>query len=193
MKLAKSSLVLLAIQLVAVCSIAAMYLYQRHACPNAWARAASFDPELPMRGRYLALQLTVDGCESTLPSSRQAIFGRNVDGSANQQPYSIRAQQYPLFPARLAVKQGKLIAVRVPAGHQSASDQMISALPGVSCESMRLSVPVEFFIAEHASSPLPLRPGSELWIDVTVPPQGPPRPLQLAIKQGSVWKPLAFQ
>ena len=33
----------------------------------------------------------------------------------------------------------------------------------------------------------------ELWIEVTVPPKGPPRPMQLALKQDGVWKPLAFQ
>src|SRR5208283_3048759 len=30
----------------------------------------------------------------------------------------------------------------------------------------------------------------ELWIEVTVPPQGPPRPLQMAVKDNGVWKPL---
>jgi hypothetical protein len=58
---------------------------------------------------------------------------------------------------------------------------------------MRLDEPVDFYIAEHAADPTRLKPGQELWIEVTVPPQGPPRPLQLALKQDGVWKPLAFQ
>ena len=35
-----------------------------------------------MRGRYLSLQLTVDGCQSTLPSAKQADFPRDVNGAA---------------------------------------------------------------------------------------------------------------
>jgi hypothetical protein len=58
---------------------------------------------------------------------------------------------------------------------------------------MRLDEPVDFFIAEHAADPTWLKPGQELWIEVTIPPQGPPRPLQLALKQEGAWTPLAFQ
>src|SRR5450631_1617813 len=72
MKLSKTSIALLVIQLVIVSSVAAKYLYQRSTCPRVWARAEAYDPELVMRGRYLSLQLTVDGCQSTLPSAKQA-------------------------------------------------------------------------------------------------------------------------
>jgi len=49
-------------------------------------------------------------------------------------------------------------------------------------------------LAEHATSPLPLSKGQELWAEVTVPPKGPPRPIQLALKEADgAWKPLAFQ
>ncbi len=57
------------------------------------------------------------------------------------------------------------------------------ASPGAPCDQMRLVDPVNFYIAEHARSPLPLVPGTELWIEVTVPPKGPPRPIQLALRQ----------
>jgi hypothetical protein len=55
---------------------------------------------------------------------------------------------------------------------------------------MWLASPVDLFIADTAQSPLPLKPNQELWIEVTVPPKGPPRPLQLALKDNGVWKPL---
>ena len=83
MKLSKISLALLLIQLAIVSSIAAKYLYQRWTCPRVWARTVAFDPELPMRGRYLSLQLTVDGCQSTLPSARAAAFPRDINGVAD--------------------------------------------------------------------------------------------------------------
>ena len=65
MKISKTSIALLLIQLAIVSSVAAKYLYQRWTCPKVWTRAAAYDPELLMRGRYLSLQLTVDGCQST--------------------------------------------------------------------------------------------------------------------------------
>ena len=57
---------------------------------------------------------------------------------------------------------------------------------------MRLETPVDFYIADAAQSPLPVEPGKELWIEVTVPPTGPPRPIALAVKQDASWKPLVF-
>ena len=37
-----------------------------------------------MRGRYLSLQLTVDGCQSTLPSAFKPNFPRNSDGTTRK-------------------------------------------------------------------------------------------------------------
>jgi hypothetical protein len=51
------SVALLVIQLAIVSTIAAKYLYQRWSCPRVWTRAVAIDPQLPMRGRYLSLQL----------------------------------------------------------------------------------------------------------------------------------------
>ena len=191
--LSAASLAVLVIQLALVSSIAAKYLYQRRSCPRVWTRAGVVDPEMLMRGRYLSLQLTVDGCQSTLPSAKQAEFGRNIDGSANHSPFAVRASQPVEFPARLAVSNNKLIAIRVPATDGIPNGEIVNAFPGQPCDAMRLAQFVDFYIAEHAVSPLPLKPGAELWIEVTVPPKGPPRPLQLALKQNGSWRPLAFQ
>ena len=68
---------LLLIQLAIVSSVAAKYLYQRWTCPRVWTRTVAFDPELPMRGRYLSLQLIVDGCQSTLPSAKGRLSARH--------------------------------------------------------------------------------------------------------------------
>jgi len=193
MKLSKLSLALLVIQLALVSSIAAKYLYQRSTCPRVWTRAAMHDSTLPMRGRYLSVQLTVDGCGSTLPSARDAAFPRNIDGVPRGATYFIAARQPVQFPATLAVKGNKLVAFRILESNSIPAGQMVSAWPDSSCENMRLDVPVNFYIAEHAASPLPLKADQELWIEVTVPPQGPPRPLQLALKQNGAWQPLASQ
>jgi hypothetical protein len=55
---------------------------------------------------------------------------------------------------------------------------------------MQLASSTGFFISDTAQSPLPLKPGQELWIEVTVPPKGPPRPTHLALKDNGTWKPL---
>jgi hypothetical protein len=193
MKLSKASIGLLLFQLLVVSTVAAKYLYQRATCPRVWTRTAAYDPELVMRGRYLSLQLTVDGCNSTLPSAKDAEFPRNVNGVPGGKTFSIRSADTIWFQAKLAVKDNKLIAIRVPESDTSTATQTIAGNPGASCEQMRLSQPVDFYIAEHATDPTRLHNGQELWIEVTVPPKGPPRPLQLALKDNGTWKPLAFQ
>jgi hypothetical protein len=193
MKLSKTSLALLAIQLVIVSSIAAKYLYQRATCPRVWTRAAAYDPSLIMRGRYLSLQLTVDGCQSTLPSAKQANFPRDINGAAIQGPYVVRAAGNIEFPAELKVKGNRLLAIRIQDEEKSASGQTVTAWPGFPCDQMRLDNSVDLYIPEHALDPTGLKSGQELWIEVTVPPKGPPRPIQLALKDNGGWKSLAFQ
>lgn len=185
------SIALLIIQLLFVSSIAGKYLWQRWRCPRVWTRAAAIDPDLPMRGRYLSLQLTVDGCQSTLPSAKFATFPHDVNGAIKPGPYVLRPRPVR-FRANLKVQNNQLVALRVEGQEDATTGEEISAPPGAPCSQMQLSDPVDFYIADTAKSPLPLQPGQELWIEVTVPPTGPPRPLQLALKDIGVWKPLAF-
>lgn len=53
---------LLLVQLILVSTVAAKYLYERRICPRVWAPSAQYDPNLPLRGRYLSLQVLVDAC-----------------------------------------------------------------------------------------------------------------------------------
>jgi hypothetical protein len=146
-----------------------------------------------MRGRYLSLQLTVDGCSSTLPSAKNAQFPRNHNGVPSSPTFNVNAPETVWFQARLAVKDNKLLAIRVSDSQDSAATQTVGAPPGAACDQMRLSEPVDFYIAEHATDPTWLKRGQELWMEVTVPAKGPPRPLQLALKDNGAWRPLAFQ
>ena len=193
MKLAKTSIVLLAIQLALVSSIAAKYLYQRWSCPRVWTRTVAYDPQLVMRGRYLSVQLIVDGCQSTLPSALHAIFPRNADGTTRPNGFVVTRESPVRFRANLKVEGNKLVAIRIPEADLRSTGVNVSALPGSACDALRIDEPVDFYIAEHAASPTPVKQGQELWIEVTVPPKGPPRPIQLALKQEGAWKPLAFQ
>ena len=151
MKLAKTSLVVLAIQLALVSSIAAKYLYQRWSCPRVWTRTVAYDPELVMRGRYLSVRLIVDGCQSTLPSAEDMTMPRDKDGVQTGKRFSIRAEQPVRFPARLKVEGNKLVAIRIPESDESTQGVMVEAVPGSSCEDLRLDMPVDFYLAEHAA------------------------------------------
>lgn len=42
--------------------------------------------------------------------------------------------------------------------------------------------PVAFFIGEHATDPSVLTAGQTLWVEVTVPPRGLPRPIRLEVR-----------
>jgi uncharacterized membrane-anchored protein len=193
MKFSKISVALLVIQLLLVSSIAAKYLYQRTTCPKVWVRTAAYDPDMVMRGRYLSLRLTVDGCQSTLPSALHADFPRNSDGTPRKGGYRINWRGDVQFSAKLKVENNKLIAIRIPEADENTKGVNVSAMPNSACDAMRLDQPVDFYISEHAADPSRLNAGEELWIEVTVPPIGPPRPIQLALKQNGSWKPLAFQ
>lgn len=193
MKFSRTSLALLLIQLALVSSVGARYLYQRWKCPRVWTRVAANLPQLTPRGRYLRLQITVDGCQSTLPLASQAGFPRNPDGTPRGKDFSVVASKYIEFPARLKVENNKLEAIRIPSGDGLPAGNWVRATPGMPCDSFLIDEPVSFYVEDASASPLPIQPGQEWWIEVTVPPQGPPRPLQLAVKQNGAWKPLAFQ
>ncbi|HKD61021.1 MAG TPA: hypothetical protein VKB47_11220 [Terracidiphilus sp.] len=193
MRFAKVSIALLVLQLLIVSTVAGKYVYQRVTCPRVWTRTAAYDPSLVMRGRYLSLQLIVNGCGSTLPSARDAQFPRDMNGVPGGSTFSIRSADTVWFQAKIAVKDNKLIAVRVPESETSSFTQTVAVWPAAPCDQMRLSQPVDFYIPEHANDPTWLKQGQQLWIEVTVPPKGPPRPLQLALKDNNAWRPLAFQ
>lgn len=187
-----ASLALLLIQLALVSALAARYEYQRWRCPRVWTRADGFDPQLPLRGHYLGLQLRVDGCQSTLPSAAQARFPRDLNGAAAPGRYFVRGLPAVHFSADLKVENNRLEAIRIPDLEPRREGQRVDARPGTSCDEMTLSNTVFYYIPDNATGLFPLKPGQQLWVEATIPPQGPPRPTQLALKEDGKWKPLAF-
>ncbi|HTW81653.1 MAG TPA: hypothetical protein VME23_19050 [Terracidiphilus sp.] len=191
-QLSGAAVAVLGFQLALVVSIAGKYLYERETCPRVWTRAAAYDPEMPMRGRYLSTQLEVDGCGSTLPSAAHAQFPRDINGAVKPGPYKVRGPQVS-FEAKLRVENNRLVAVRLE-GEQAQSEGLeVWANDDTPCDKMHLRETTDFFLAEHAPDPLALKRGQELWIEVTLPPKGAPRPIQLAIKDNGVWKPLGYE
>jgi hypothetical protein len=162
-------LVLLVVQVALVLSIAGKYVYERKVYPRVWVRTVQVDPELPFRGRYLALRLAVDSC--SLPrgtANKEMVYG----GS------NVAAWHWTVRPV---AREGRLVAEEAPAGTRPELTQELRLLPGQPCERAALSESTDYFIGDRAKSPFPLKSGEELWVEVTVPPVGPPRPIQLAV------------
>ena len=107
----KRGLLLAAIQVLLVLSLAGKFLLDRQTRPRMWLQAAPYDPNMPIRGRYV----------------------------------------------RLSVH-----------------------LPATPLE----TTPIVYFIPEHAPDPSVRAPGEQLWVEVTLPAKGPPRPIRLGVKNG---------
>ena len=107
-------LILGALHLSLVLGIGAKLLVDRYRYPREWRQARPYDPNLPIRGRYVRIR---------------------VDGA---------------------------------------------------------SEPLAYFIPEHVPDPSRRGPGEELWVEVTLPKKGPPRPILLGVKKNGVITPLAL-
>lgn len=149
-----------------VLSLGGKLLYDRAHCPRVWVATGSVDPDLPIRGRYITLRLRV------------------------QAPWFKPAQTYAHQDIRLSVENNQLLASKaeVYTGLGISSWQRSAG-----ADSWFLDQPVAFFLPEHADLPFRPKPGEELWAEVTVPRKGPPRPIQLAVKRGTEWRPLNLQ
>jgi hypothetical protein len=151
-----------AVQVAMVLSLGAKLLIDRSTLPRVWVKTAPYDPNLPIRGRYVSLSLLVEarGFEKIAAAS----------GGDN-------ARQWGWDKAQLSVEEGMLVARPL-----EQSDLIIRG--------DRLLEPVAYFIPEHAIDPSRRPRDEELWVEVTVPPKGPPRPIRLGVKKSGVLTPL---
>lgn len=107
-----------AVQCALVLSLTGKLLYDRATCPRIWVKTQRYDPNLPIRGRYLSLMLT--------PEAGAPYYDR----TSNQR--------------------------------------------------------VAFFLPERPAefeSFVFRRDAPEIWVEVTIPRSGPPRPIRLGLKR----------
>jgi hypothetical protein len=155
------------IALIHVCivsSLGAKLLYDRSVRPRVWVLATPFDPDLPIRGRYVSLQLVVQprGIQKTTP------------GPGWVPPQS----------AVLNIENGRLVAVAAP--NKVGYDPEGTHVRFIQRQDRQFAVleqPVAFFIPEHVPDPSRRQAGEELWVEVTIPRKGPPRPIRLGVKK----------
>ncbi|MGI8426299.1 MAG: hypothetical protein ACR2FO_04315 [Actinomycetota bacterium] len=163
MKALRKGLIVAVIQMLLVTMVGAKLLVDRSRYPQVWVQTAPYDPDSPLRGRYVRLLAVVES------------QGRFDDPNVYEQP------------GRLLVRGNSLVAVRDDNGpvyftKNSCGDQ----------DCLTLTEPLAFFIPEHVKDPS-IRAGDEqLWVKVTVPPRGLPRPIELGVKKNGNLTPLKF-
>ena len=165
----QKGLILAGAQLALVASLAAKYAMDRARLPRVWVQTAAYDPSLPIRGRYVRFRLLV---------STDDAYGS---------PENLRRE---MRDVTLNVRDGHLVAN--PADHSTGLHVSRWTI-NQGGEVTALMEPMAFFLPEHAVDPSLRRAGEELWVEVTVPKTGPPRPIQLAVKRGDTFTPLGIR
>ncbi|HMF77225.1 MAG TPA: hypothetical protein VK604_16320 [Bryobacteraceae bacterium] len=66
----------------------------------------------------------------------------------------------------------------------------LAPAPGSAFEAQTQNQRVAFFLPEHAPDPSRRGFGKEVWVEVTIPRSGPPRPIQLGIRENGRLQPL---
>jgi len=148
------SLLVAAVQLCLVASLGAKFLYDRSTLPRTWARSLPIDPDSPIRGRYVRLQLLVDARGASEASA-----------------------------VRLRVDGGRLLAEPDPQSDGYRPSDLHVRRTRRGDEAWMLLEPVSFFIPEHVADPSRRPQDEQLWVEATIPPKGPPRPIRLGVRK----------
>jgi len=153
--------------LLLVSSLGAKLYYDRATRPRVWVETTPYDPDLPIRGRYVSLRLRVDAPGIEVPTEAPAAaFGFSTGPTVT-----------------LSVEGDRLVAR--PAGGEDQDDEpSVRFVPLGGSPVPVLRQPVAFFIPEHVEDPSRRPPGETLWVEVTLPRKGPPRPIRLGVRRG---------
>jgi hypothetical protein len=155
-----------------VSTLGAKLLYDRATRPRVWVKTQNYDPNLPIRGRYVALRPIFDDPNppKITPDAKD------------------RARwDYTYHAGTISVINGKAV---VNLQDRDGSIQFMRTWDLENKSILTTWEPVLYFIPDTAPNPAALNRGEELWVEVTIPRKGPPRPIQLALKANGVWKPL---
>ncbi len=164
------------LQCLIVLSVAGTYALDRERLPRAWAKAVPFDPNLFVRGRYVSLSVQVETAAPTAPWNGVVVA---------------------LISARLSAVGGRLLATLVatpdPNGTVQITERAVGTMVGPNITAWVLAEPIAFFIPEHVPDPSRRALGEELWVEVSVPAKGDPRPIRLGVKKDGVITPLELR
>ena len=148
------------IHLALVSSLGAKLVIDRATRPRVWARTAPVDPDHPLRGRYV----------------RMRVEGEPVGFGNDQSSVDV-----------MLVARGELLGLQLTSEHTGLRAHLISR---DGREHAQLYTPLAYYIPEHVPDPSIRAPGEELWVELTLPKAGPPRPIRLGVKKDGVLRPL---
>jgi uncharacterized membrane-anchored protein len=156
----RKGLIVAAVHLALVGALGAKLLIDRAIRPRVWARTLPVDPDHPLRGRYVLLRVEAEPIGFGNRQPNEAVTLVARGNSLGLQPTSADTR----LTAHLTTREGRAVAV--------------------------LDQPLAYFIPEHVPDPSQRQPGEELWVEVTLPKQGGPRPIRLAVKKDGLLTPL---
>jgi uncharacterized membrane-anchored protein len=168
-------LVIGAIQVAIVSSLGVKLLVDRNTRPRVWVRTAPVDPDLPIRGRYVRLRI-----EAQASSDFRSASGVATPGGLPWNRVSVL----------LSERNGHLVATPDRTNWSNVRAQPTARVDEKGEPLVLLYEPVAYFIPEHATDPSVRSPGEELWVEVTVPRAGLPRPIRLGVKKDGMITPI---
>ena len=156
----RKGLIVAAIHLALVGSLGAKLLIDRATRPRVWARTYPVDPDHPLRGRYVLMRIEGEPIDFARGQSVEAVALVRRGESLGVQPTS----EDTGLTGHVTTRDGREIAV--------------------------LDQPLAYFIPEHVPDPSVRAAGEELWVEVTLPKRGAPRPIRLGVIKNGTLTPL---
>jgi len=188
-----------------VLAVGGKLFYDRASLPRVWVETAGVDPYLPIRGRYASLRLVVTPSNPPDPEWVER-------HKAERSPQTREVEPPPAPPGEAALVLPGRGRVTFPVARLIATEQGLEVEllkdaeggPDAEAETRAeaqtdlfdaegrwvLSTPVAFFLPEHVDDPTRLPADTQLWAEVTVPTDGPPRPIRLALRRDGELEPL---
>ena len=168
----RSGLLLAGVQAVLILSTAAMFWFDRQISPRAWVRTEPVDPSLPIRGRYITLNMVVP-----LRSDRLKISDGDLLNTYQ------RIQLVAVGDRLIADIEDNAKSNLIDGSIRQSGDDWV----------VRPDHQLAFFIPPDVQDPSIQPDGRTLWVEVTVPRSGAPRPIQLGLDVNGLIQPLLLR
>ncbi len=165
----KKGLILAAFHVALILTIGAQFAYDRATAPRGWMRTRPYDPSTPLRGRYVTMRVLAKK-DPEFPAAKKDMGEYNFDRSV-----------------ALYVRDNQVWARSI----NNLSGQFFGRID--KDDEVELQARVDFFIPENSADPSLVKPDEELWVEVTIPRIGPPRPVRLEVRKKPVPPPQPLQ
>jgi hypothetical protein len=186
----RRALLVIMAQVLLLGAVYGKLLYDREALPRAWAPMLGLDPELPIRGRYVALNAIVE-----IPDGDDA-WRQQHRSEPELAPGTTRHLEVNL---RVDTARQVLQGIPTQTPDASGDDLRLHGRTRPVVREMQLAdgsvrwvltEPIAFFLPESVPDPTARAPDEELWAEVTLTPANRLRPIRLALREGNQFLPL---